>query len=307
MSLLADGGESASQSDHFFRSPEFYSAEGVTHSLRLTDDGPVIPLLVRDIPGSDLKDGISPYGYPGAHGAARPFVATEIDWSPAGLVSLFARDAIGVPPFLTGGTERSRVWISDPSEESGIRKRLREQIRRNEREGWNLEVTAGPDVSEDQLSGFSRAYSETMVRTGATDRYLFEDSYFETLLGSATSWLVTAAHQEEVLAGAIAVRSDGMLHYFLGGTAEAGLPDSPMKNLFATMIELSGETGLPLNLGGGVTPGDSLEKFKQGFANADLPFVTHEVICDSGSYGRLASEIASAQTADFFPAYRAPA
>lgn len=306
VSLLADAGESAADSAEFFRSPEFFSAEGVTHSLKLGEDGPVLPLLVRDIPGTDLQDAISPYGYPGVSGVPTdPIQATELDWSQAGLVSLFLRDAIAVTPFLADGTERSRVWISDPSDESGIRKRLREQIRRNERRGWELEITQGPDVSMPQLAGFSRAYAETMARTGATDRYLFDDSYFETLFGSAASWLVTASNEGEILAGAIAVRSDEMLHYFLGGTAEAGLGDSPMKNLFATMIDFSKETELPLNLGGGVTPGDSLDQFKRGFANADSPFITHEVICDPDSYDQLASEITGETPAGFFPAYRA--
>lgn len=306
VTLLADAGESVADSAEFFRSPEFLSAEEVTHSLKFPDDGPVLPLLVRDVPGTDLRDAISPYGYPGASGVLTdPIQATELDWSQAGLVSLFLRDAIGVTPCLADGTERSRVWISDPSQGSGIRKRLREQIRRNERRGWDLEITQGPDVSIPQLAGFSRAYAETMARTGATDRYLFDDSYFETLFGSTASWLVTASNEGEILAGAIAVRSDEMLHYFLGGTAEAGLGDSPMKNLFASMIDFSNEIELPLNLGGGVTPGDSLDQFKRGFANADAPFITHEVICDSDSYAQLVSKITGDPPDGFFPAYRA--
>ena len=41
-------------------------------------------------------------------------------------------------------------------------------------------------------------------------------------------------------------------------------------------------------LGGGVTAGDGLETFKRGFANAELPFRTHELVCDQGEYERLA-------------------
>ena len=57
-----------------------------------------------------------------------------------------------------------------------------------------------------------------------------------------------------------------------------------MKNLFAAMITLADELGMPLNLGGGVTPGDSLESFKRGFATGTAPFRTHEMICDPGAY-----------------------
>ncbi len=77
-----------------------------------------------------------------------------------------------------------------------------------------------------------------------------------------------------------------------------------MKNLFAAMISLAGELGLPLNLGGGVRPGDSLESFKRGFANATAPFRTHEVICDPAAYEELSARVEAEES--FFPAYRAP-
>jgi hypothetical protein len=140
-----------------------------------------------------------------------------------------------------------------------------------------------------------------MRRTEASERYLYEPVYFERLLGSERSWLLLAANPEPV-AGAIAVASDGLLHYYLGGTADEALSDSPMKNLFAAMIDLGAELGLPLNLGGGVTPGDSLDTFKQGFANSTAAFRTHEVVCDPDAYERLAE---GRDAGDFFPAYRA--
>ena len=76
-----------------------------------------------------------------------------------------------------------------------------------------------------------------------------------------------------------------------------------MKNLFAAMISLAGELGLPLNLGGGVEPGDSLETFKQGFANATAP-VPHPR--DGLRPGGLRGAGRGAKAAEgFFPAYRA--
>ncbi len=259
-------------------------------------------MIVRPIAGEDLSDAISPYGYPGGSmaGPAPPEPAA-IDWSGTGLVSLFLRDRIGADATLGGGTVRSEVRIADPSAEGGVRKRLREQIRSNERRGWRIEISEGPDAGPESRAAFERAYGETMRRTEASDRYLYESEYFETLLRSRRSWLLLAGNPEP-LAGAIAVASDGLLHYYLGGTAEDGLRDSPMKNLFAAMIDLAGDLGMPLNLGGGVTPGDSLDKFKQGFANATAAFRTHEVVCDPGAYERLSG---GRDAGGFFPAYRA--
>ena len=61
--LLEDGGAAASGSD-FFRSPRFLTAEAATHTLRVTGGSGtlVAPLLVREIPGSEMVDAISPYG-----------------------------------------------------------------------------------------------------------------------------------------------------------------------------------------------------------------------------------------------------
>jgi hypothetical protein len=58
-----------------------------------------------------------------------------------------------------------------------------------------------------------------------------------------------------------------------------------------------------MNLGGGVVPGDSLEAFKRGFSNAELPFHTHEIVCDPGAYRELSGD---RKDTGFFPLYRAP-
>ena len=299
--LIEDAGAAASEEENFFRSRPFLEAERATHTAEIGDGVLRIPVIVRSVEGSDRFDAISPYGYPGATGSyGEPIDPGQIDWSETGLVSLFVRDRIGAP-CLSGGTLRNHVHVADG--DSGMRKRLREQIRRNERRGWAVEAIAGPGADGEARSAFERAYAETMARTGATERYLFGSEYFETLLHSERSWLLLAGCEEERLAGAIAVASDGYLHYFLGGTADEALGDSPMKNLFAAMISLGTELGLPLSLGGGLTPGDSLDDFKRGFANGEAPFHTHELVCDRPAYEELVTSSGPAPEG-FFPAYR---
>jgi hypothetical protein len=298
--LIADGGAAAADPESFFRSPAFLAAEGVTDTIAIGDELR-LPVIVRPIEG-DRSDAISPYGYPGASGGpGAPIDPDQIDWSPTGLVSVFVRGRIGENAPFEGGTVRNRVHVADGP--SGIRKRLREQIRRNERSGWSVALTAGPDADADARAGFERAYAQTMARTGAARRYLYPSDYFERLLGSDRSWLVLATRDGDRLAGAIAVASDGYLHYYLGGTADEALADSPMKNLFAAMISLGSELGLQVNLGGGLASGDSLDDFKRGFANGEAPFRTHELICDPATYERLAAQAGRAPEG-FFPAYR---
>jgi GNAT acetyltransferase-like protein len=306
--LIEDAGAAAAAPGQFFRSPDFLAAEGVTHTLAIEGAGTsmLLPVIVRAIEGSNRLDATSPYGYPGASEApASPPDPGGMDWSATGLVSLFVRDRIGSEPCLSGGTVRNEVHVADPRLEGGIRKRLRQQIRANERRGWRAAAEPGPDAEPGDLRAFEAAYAETMKRTGASERYLFSSEYFETILSEPSAWLLLAGREGEgPQAGAIAVTSDGYLHYYLGGTADAALDDSPMKNLFGAMISLAGELGLSLNLGGGVTPGDSLDTFKRGFANSSAPFRTHEVICDPAAYEELAAGAPSAPEG-FFPAYRA--
>jgi hypothetical protein len=217
------------------------------------------------------------------------------------LVSVFARERLAAEPWLGGSSERSRVLVHDPARPRAVRARLAEQVRANERAGWSVALAPGPSTSREDREAFGRAYEQTMLRTGAARRYFFSRSYLDAALSYPRSWLLLARRDGAVGAGAIAVGSDGLLHYFLGGTAEEALASSPFKNVLARTLGLSDELELPLNLGGGVRPGDGLERFKRGFANHELAFRTHELVCDPTEYEHLS---AGHDDAGFFPAYR---
>jgi hypothetical protein len=315
--LIADRG-AAAESEEFFRSRPFLDAEGVTHTLRIAGDALdlVAPVIVREIPSADALDAISPYGYPGiappgaertvdapgGGSTVRPRIrAEEVDWSATGLVSAFLRHTLGEPP-LAGAAERNVVQIADPALPPKSRSSDRNQINKNRRAGYAVELVPGPETSAAQRAGFLSAYEQTMRRTAAAERYFFAAAYFDRLLESDRSWLALAsAPGGEVAAGSLTVRSDGFLHYYLSGSADSHLRDSPMKNVLAALLELSAELGLPFNLGGGISPGDALEEFKRGFANREQPWHTSEIVCDPAAYDRLS---AGRNAGGFFPAYR---
>jgi hypothetical protein len=314
--VLADRGEAAA-GEEFFRSRPFLDAEGATHTLRIEADGAelVAPLIVREIPGTDRRDAISPYGYPGVAGgsAARAVESigdqtaealdpTTVDWSATGLVSIFIRHALGPSP-LAGAVERSFVQIADPRLPPKSRPSDRNQINRNRRAGYGVRIVAGPEAAEADRSGFHAAYEETMRRTDAAERYFFPAAYFDRILQADRAWLALAdAPDGAIAAGSILVESDGALHYYLSGSTDAHLRDSPMKNLVAALVELAAERALPLNLGGGISRGDRLEEFKRGFANREQPWLTSEIVCDPEAYSALS---AGRPETDYFPAYRA--
>ena len=301
--LVPDAGASAVSND-FFRAPAYLEAENVTHSLRIESPGRVtlLPLVVREIAAGGV-DAISPYGYPGGRveGDGPASAPGDVDFSPTGLVSLFVRERLG-EPVIAAPTERSRVQLHDPARPRSVRPRLAEQVRAAQRSGWGVAVVRGPDADDEALAGFRAAYEQTMRRTEAAPRYFFAADYYRAALSYERSWLLLARRGGEVGAAAIAGVSDGMVHYFLGGTADAALAASPFKNVVVALLDLADELALPLNLGGGVTPGDGLERFKRGFANAELPFLTHEIVCDRAAYDELS---AGRDSGGFFPAYRA--
>jgi Acetyltransferase (GNAT) domain len=320
--LIEDGGDAATD-DQFFRSRPFLEAESATHTLKIeSDQGELLtPLIVRGIPGTAYHDGVSPYGYPGLSvggwgdpvrtlSRRRPVGVPptpaldpeEIDFSATSLVSVFIRHALGPSP-LAGATERNIVQISDPALPPKSRPSDRRQVRRNLEGGYGLELVPGPETTPEQRRAFLAAYEQTMRRTGAADHYFFGAAYFDRLLEADCTWLALAtAPSGEVAAASIAAVSDGYLHYYLSGTADAHLRSAPMKNVVTLLVEHSREVGLPLNLGGGIAAGDALEEFKRGFANRQQAWLTSELICDQAKYTDLS---AGRGAGGFFPAYRA--
>jgi len=303
--LHADAGAAVAEAE-FFRSPEFMAAEGVTHTLHISGDAGemLAPLVVRGIPGSDAVDATSPYGYPGlVWPPGARLDPAEIGWSPTGLVSLFLRHRLGETP-LAGTTARNDVQIADPALPRKSRPSDRQQIRRNSERGYEVRRVAGPEASADDRRSFEAAYEQSMRRAGAEGRYFFGEDYFSRVLAFEDSSLFLAIEPGgEVAAGSIVTRSDAMLHYYLSGTSDRFRDDSPMKNLVAAILDFAEPSGLPVNLGGGLKPGDPLEEFKRGFANRSEPFHTSEIVCDPEAYEQLA---AGREGAGFFPAYRAP-
>lgn len=301
--LIEDGGVAATD-DQFFRSRPFLDAEDVTHTLRIESDGGelVAPLIVRAIEGTDERDAISPYGYPGLAGSIEGLDPAAIDFSATGLVSAFVRHALGPSP-LAGASERNLVQIADPALPPKSRPSDRRQVRRNLEAGYVLELVPGAEATPDQRAGFLDVYEQTMRRTEAAPHYFFAPAYFDRILDADRTWLALATAPDGTLAAAsIAVVSDGDLHYYLSGSADSHLREAPMKNVVTRLVEHSAELGLPLNLGGGIAPGDALEEFKRGFANRRQPWLTSELVCDPQAYARLSR---GREAGSFFPAYRA--
>jgi len=319
---LAESG--SQESDHLGASPEGDAGPDQPGEAARGAAELLAPLIVRPIGEGPEPDGISPYGYPGIvrrgplvpdppqsstalrgdPAAAATLDPAAVDFSGTGLVSVFLRHTLGPPP-LAGATERNLVQIADPALPPKSRPSDRRQVRRNLEAGYELALVPGVDTTPAQRAGFLDLYEQTMRRTEAAGHYFFGAAYFDRVLAADRTWLALArAPTGELAATSIAVVSDGYLHYYLSGSADSHLRDSPMKNVLALLTDHAADLALPLNLGGGISPGDALEEFKRGFANRQEPFLTSELICDPDAYARLST---ARPATGFFPTYRAPA
>jgi hypothetical protein len=214
------------------------------------------------------------------------------------------RDRIGGPCLFTGATVRAEVFVVDPQLPLTFRKSHRQHIRRNAELGYATRYTPAPACTPAERAEFRAVYRETMVRDVAQARFFYSEAYFEALFTSPAAWLATThAPDGRVASAALNVVSDGYLHNYLGGTADAHLEHSPAKNVVEALVGLGRELGLPVHLGGGIVPGDGIENFKRGFANAASRYYTHEVVCDPDVYAALC---AGRGPTAYFPAYRAP-
>ncbi len=143
-------------------------------------------------------------------------------------------------------TERNVVQIADPALEPKSRPTDRRQVRRNLEAGYELELVPGSDTSPAHRAGFLDLYEQTMRRTGAAEHYFFGAAYFDRILEADRTWLALArAPGGELAAASIAAVSDGYLHYYLSGSADSHLRDSPMKNVVARLVEHSADARPP--------------------------------------------------------------
>ena len=203
-----------------------------------------------------------------------------MDWSATGLVSVFGRERLAGEPWLGGPPERSRVLVHDPGVPRRVRPRLAEQIRA-QRAGWvERRRAARPRDARAERAGFAAAYTETMRRAGAAERYFFDRSYLDAALSYERSWLVVARRDGELGAAAIAAVSDSILHYFLGGTADAARGRRPSRTWWRRCSTSPTSSACRSTWAAGWPRATGWRRFKRGFANGELPFCTQQVVCD---------------------------
>ena len=296
--------------------------EGEPVLLHLAGDGGevVFACIARPVPGLELRDLTTPYGYGGpvAVGPDPPttrFYELYDRWCAAqGLVStfvrfhpLFANQRHAGPGIVTERAGLTVGWrLHEGDLFAPMHRSHRNKCRKAQRAGVEVEVTEAPT----DLSAFVRLYGDTMRRQQASAFYFFPGRYWDFLAGPLSGGLVLfdALLDGEVVASALCLAARPWLHYHLSATLDAARELGASNLLLYEAAEWARRRGFTVfHLGGGLGGReDSLFSFKRCFSPDDvLEFWVGKAVHDTGAYLALSGHDALGFEG-FFPAYRVP-
>lgn len=281
--------------------PSLFVAEG--EGVRVA-----CPLIERSIEGR--LDVATPYGFSGLTGTGSWPGFTEVWKRFAGergyvagylaVNALFGDETYADPETVTVANETFVLDLREGAE--GAWGSLSTNRRRQLRE-WRAE---GYEVDSDGLAGFFvEQYPLVMERKEAAGRHRFGEETLRALCEAPGTFLVGAREggrlESVSLFGFTPHAGDFVFNAALPGCAHHSVP------LIWSAVHLLAEKGVPwLNLGGGMSPGDSLADFKARFGATPLPMRSVKAVYDQAAY----EELCRRHGADpddrdgFFPAYR---
>jgi hypothetical protein len=278
-----------------------YAAAGI-------DARVVCPLIERPIEGR--LDVATPYGFSGLAGTG-PWTGFAERWQQfadergyvAGYLAinaLFGDDSYADPDDTTIVNDTFVLDLRNGVE--GVAAGLSTNRRRQLRE-WGPEMH---EIDSERLADFFvEQYPLAMKRKGAAERHRFSPATLMALCDLPNTFLVGAVTDGTVESVSLFGHSSHAGDFLFN----AALPDCQHHSaaLIWSAVHRLVELGVPwLNLGGGMSPGDSLAEFKARFGASPLPMRAVKAVYDRAAYAELCRERgADPDDRDgFFPAYR---
>jgi hypothetical protein len=149
--------------------------------------------------------------------------------------------------------------------ERNYRHSLRKDIKKAERSG----VSTFTEVGVEHLDDFLSIYHHTMDRRSAHSSYRFDADYFLSLaeLLAGQFLFIYATHDDRIASCELALFHENYSHSFLGGTLQSVLPYGCNQLLKRDLIRELKRLGCHyFLLGGGLSVGDGIERYKSTFA-----------------------------------------
>ncbi|MFD0988648.1 NeuD/PglB/VioB family sugar acetyltransferase [Mariniflexile jejuense] len=284
-----------------------------------------LPLLVRDIQGTNYKDATSVYGYAGPICKCdlksfdnRNFKKSLIEYFiKNNFVSIFSR----LNPFFTCQNEalkgigsiyhQGKVVNINLLQDCNIQRqnyqsRLKTHINKARRM-----CSIKKAITQNDIDEFKAIYFENMDRVHAKRYYYFSDAYFNKIINSDDfeSEILLAIDNEtgQTIAGCQFILTNGIVQYHLSGTKNDFLHLTPTKLLIDEMRLIASQRGCKFfNLGGGLggSDNDSLFNFKSSFSKDFKEFDLWKFIVNEEIYNELVLKKGVNSESDFFPLYR---
>lgn len=289
-----------------------------------------IPLVKREIAGTDYFDCTSVWGYPGPVSSKFPhelepdlivFFQDEIRryMMRNKIVAAFSRlhPIIEQQPLLNNlGTVAAlnktvaiNLTLSPEAQRQQYQKSTKWRINRLRTRGYTVKRADTPA----EINAFFDIYIETMERVNADAFYFdcFDLDYFHKLLSleDARANLLLAYKDGEVVAGSFFIATRNFMQYHVAGTKAQYMNDTPMKLIIDEARLLANQMKLQyLHLGGGVngTDEDSLFQFKAGFSDYTFHYKVWKFVADEEVYNNLVINKSKEKQLNnnFFPLYR---
>lgn len=184
---------------------------------------------------------------------------------------------------------RDTVYIDTSVSPDVIMKNMMGNCRRNIRRAQLSGITIEYRTAE-AYEDFLPMYYETMRRHCADSYYMFSSEYFEELSQlKDNACFFYALYENKPICGALILFNSEYAHYHLGATFDKYRGLYPTNMLFYSISCWANKNGIKkFHLGGGLTPNDSLYRFKSHFnKNGSIPFGVGRVIFDRNQYERL--------------------
>lgn len=297
---------------------------GTPVAFRYDERGRVLllPLVLRTVPGTGLRDAVSPYGYPGPISDAPPsdlgFWTRAVAHMTALLrahdvVTVFARlhPLLPVPvgALATAGavvhhgeTVSTDLTLSAAQLWQDTHRTHRNQINKAKRSGVRI-VFDDWDLLEEWVA----TYHATMRRVAATDFYFFELDHFQrlrTALGENIH-LAVAVRDGQVLGGNLFFAYRKIMQTHLQSTRDGQIWWAD-KLLYHEVRLWGRERGnLVHHIGGGLGGADdSLFRYKAAFAAGRQDFHTWRVVTDPVAVEKLCGTPTTEMMTGRFPPYR---
>lgn len=283
----------------------------------------------RHVPGVDLNDLETAYGYSGPVATTTDAAFLERAWSAFDgwcgdnrVVSEFVRfnpllgNHVYCHPAMTVIDDRDTIVIRLDGGEDDLWNQYEPVQRNRVRKALKNGLECVPDDFRAGIGHFVDLYRSTMDRVGADDFYRFRDAYFDFLEANLmeTLRLFSVMHQGRRIAAGLFFFDRGNVHYHLGGSDAEFRKLAPNNLLFHGVALWGMENGYRrFHLGGGTgnAPDDALLRFKTRFSKQRLRFRFGKRVCDAAAFESLCSEWrnqnAGAEPASpYFQLYRLP-